>query len=121
VAKSHSQASAFRAALLVFRLFGHPLRLIVFQSLGRSPMTAGELAGGLPIKRSAVVQHLKLLQAAGLVEASADGRKRVYRVQSKALVPLAHWLKQQEDAAQAATARRGRVRRSERRRIPSRR
>jgi DNA-binding transcriptional ArsR family regulator len=66
----------------------------MFQRLARTPMTAGELAKGLPIRRSAVVQHLKLLQAARLVEARADGRRRLYQIRRRGLVPLADWLQQ---------------------------
>ncbi|MGH7022257.1 MAG: hypothetical protein ACREEB_01555 [Caulobacteraceae bacterium] len=46
----------------------------------------------MPIKRAAVVQNLKRLEAAQLVEATTDGRRRIYRVQSKGLAPLERWL-----------------------------
>jgi DNA-binding transcriptional ArsR family regulator len=77
----------------VLKLFGHPIRVIIFQRLARSPMTAGELAKGLPVSRTAVVQHLKLLEAARLVDACVEGRKRVYRAQRNGLAPLTQWLK----------------------------
>lgn len=93
MAKSHARAAQLRAAVAVFRLFGHPLRVIIFQRLARTPMTAGELARGLPIGRSAVVQHLKLLQAAHLVAASAHGRRRIYQIRARGLAPLADWLR----------------------------
>jgi predicted transcriptional regulator len=48
----------------------------------------------LPISRTAIVQHLKLLEAAGLVDASMHGRRRVYRVRSEGLEPLARWVGQ---------------------------
>jgi DNA-binding transcriptional ArsR family regulator len=75
-------------------LFGHPVRVIIFQRLARTPMTAGELALGLPISRTAVVQHLKLLETARLVNASPDGRKRIYSIRPEGLVPLDRWLRQ---------------------------
>jgi DNA-binding transcriptional ArsR family regulator len=92
MAKSHAQAASLRAVLRVFALFGHPIRVIMFQRLARTPMSAGELARGLPISRTAVVQHLKLLEAARLVDASFSGRRRVYRVLPKGLAPLTQWL-----------------------------
>jgi DNA-binding transcriptional ArsR family regulator len=76
----------------VFAIFGHPLRVVIFQRLARTPMTAGELARGLPITRTAVVQHLKRLQTARLVETCAAGRRRLYRVQPQGLAPLSRWL-----------------------------
>jgi DNA-binding transcriptional ArsR family regulator len=60
-------------------------------------MTAGELAYSLPISRTAVVHHLKLLEAARLVDASPDGRKRIYRIRPKGLVPLEQWVRQYLD------------------------
>ena len=94
MAKSHAHAAAFRSVLRLFALFGHPVRVVIFQRLARVPMTAGELARTLPISRTAVVQHLKLLEAARLVEASPDGRKRIYRVRPKGLAPLDRWVRQ---------------------------
>jgi DNA-binding transcriptional ArsR family regulator len=81
-----------REVLRVFALFGHPLRVVIFQRLARTPMTAGELARGLPISRTAIVQHLKLLETARLVQASFDGRRRIYRVCRSGLAPLEKWL-----------------------------
>jgi DNA-binding transcriptional ArsR family regulator len=78
----------------VFALFGCPLRVVIFQRLARTPMSAGALAQGLPVSRTAVVQHLKRLQAARLVAAAADGRRRVYRVRPQGLEPLSRWLRQ---------------------------
>ena len=92
MAKSHAHAALLRQVLQLFALFGLPIRVVIFQRLARAPGTAGELARHLPVSRTAIVQHLKLLQAAGLVEARADGRRRVYRVRGKGLVPLSQWL-----------------------------
>jgi predicted transcriptional regulator len=55
-------------------------------------MTAGELARGLPISRTAIVQHLKLFERASLVQATLDGRRRIYRVCLTGLAPLKNWL-----------------------------
>jgi DNA-binding transcriptional ArsR family regulator len=93
MAKSHAHAAAFRAVSRTFELFGHPLRLVIFQRLARAPMTAGELARSLPVTRTAIVQHLKLLEAAHLIDASYQGRRRIYQIQPKGLAPLRLWLK----------------------------
>jgi len=97
MAKSHAHGAAFRSLLRLFALFGHPVRVVIFQRLSRTPMTASELAQSLPISRTAVVQHLKLLEAARLVDASPSGRKRVYRIRPKGLVPLDQWVRQHLD------------------------
>jgi len=92
MAKARTNAAAHRAVLRVFGLFGHPIRVTLFQRLAASPMTAGELAKGLPISRSAVVQHLKRLEAARLVDASFEGHRRIYRVLPAGLEPLQRWM-----------------------------
>ena len=92
MAKSHANSNALREVLRVFALFGHPLRVVIFQRLATTPSTAGELARGLPISRTAIVQHLRLLENAKLVQGSFDGRRRIYRVCLAGLVPLKSWL-----------------------------
>lgn len=77
----------------MFALFGHPMRVVIFQRLARAPMTAGELAQGLPVSRTAVVQHLKLLQAAHLVNPRPEGRARIYQIDPTGLTPLVQWVK----------------------------
>jgi|SRR5581483_8549121 len=97
MAKSHLSATDFRAVLRVFALFGHPVRVVIFQRLARSPMTAGDLAQTLPVSRTAVVQHLKRLQTAQLVESSSEGRRRIYHIDRRGLAPLMRWLKRHLD------------------------
>src|SRR5262249_51951807 len=104
-AKSHAHGAAFRSVLRLFALFGHPVRVVIFQRLARAPMTAGELAQSLSISRTAIVQHLKLLEAPRLVDASPSGRKRVYRIRPKGLLPLDQWVRQHLDDAVPADHR----------------
>ena len=79
-------------AIPLFKSFGVPLRVVIFQRLTRRPSTAGELARELPVSRAAVVQHLTVLRRLGLVTATADGRRRVYRTTPEGLAPLRAWL-----------------------------
>jgi DNA-binding transcriptional ArsR family regulator len=51
-------------------------------------MPVGQLAAGLPVSRSAVSQHLKILKDAGLVEDVAEGTRRIYRLNPAALAAL---------------------------------
>jgi len=92
MAKSHSSAAQLRQVLRLFALFGHPIRVVIFQRIARVPASAGELAHGLPVSLTAVVQHLKQMESAGLVQATAQGRKRIYRVRPEGLAPLTRWL-----------------------------
>lgn len=51
-------------------------------------MTVGELAEQQPVSRPAVSQHLKVLEAAGLVNVEARGTRRYYSVRREGLEQL---------------------------------
>ncbi len=63
-------------------------RRVIVSSLAERPQAVGELAATLPISRSAVSQHLKVLKDAGLVSEQARGTRRIYRVNPAALLAL---------------------------------
>ena len=63
-------------------------RLAIVARLADGPQAVGKLAAGLPVSRSAVSQHLKILKAAGLVEDVAAGTRRIYRLNPAALGAL---------------------------------
>jgi DNA-binding transcriptional ArsR family regulator len=63
-------------------------RRAIVDCLADGPRAVGELAAGLPVSRSAVSQHLKILKDAGLVEDSAAGTRRIYRLNPVALAAL---------------------------------
>ncbi|MEU0430210.1 metalloregulator ArsR/SmtB family transcription factor [Streptomyces sp. NPDC006290] len=54
--------------------------------------TATTLAERLPVSRQAVVKHLAVLDAAGLVSGSRVGREVRYAVRSAALDAAARWM-----------------------------
>jgi DNA-binding transcriptional ArsR family regulator len=72
---------------------GDPVRRVIFQRLARAASNVTSLAKGLPVTRSAVSRHLKVLKDAGLVEAVADGRSQVYSLSRGGLGPLAAWIR----------------------------
>ena len=51
-------------------------------------MPVGELATHLPVSRSAVSQHLKVLKDAGLVSERAAGTRRIYHLNEVAVIAL---------------------------------
>ncbi|WP_329499247.1 metalloregulator ArsR/SmtB family transcription factor [Kitasatospora herbaricolor] len=58
----------------------------------RGEVTATTLAGSLPVTRQAVVKHLGVLDAAGLVSGVRVGREVRYSVQPAALDATARWM-----------------------------
>ena len=59
---------------------GDGTRRAIVASLAEGPRAVGELAAGLPVSRSAVSQHLKVLKDAGLVVDRPDGTRRLYQL-----------------------------------------
>jgi DNA-binding transcriptional ArsR family regulator len=58
----------------------------------RGAASATELAADLPVTRQAVVKHLAVLDAAGLVTGRRAGREVRYEVRSAALDATARWM-----------------------------
>jgi DNA-binding transcriptional ArsR family regulator len=67
---------------------GDPTRRAIFERLAVSSAAVGELADALPISRSAVSQHLKILKDIGLVSDRAEGVRRIYTVDPEALAAI---------------------------------
>ena len=67
---------------------GDPTRRAIFERLAEAPCAVVELAGGLPVSRPAVSQHLKVLKQAGLVVDDPAGNRRVYRLNPDGLATL---------------------------------
>ena len=62
-------------------------RRAIVSRLAEQPRAVGQLAAELPVSRSAVSQHLKVLDA-GLVSERAVGTRRVYRLNPTAVAAL---------------------------------
>jgi len=69
-----------------------PTRRAVFERVARGAAAVGAIAEELPVSRPAVSQHLKVLKEAGLVTDSADGTRRIYRIDPRGLGALREWL-----------------------------
>jgi DNA-binding transcriptional ArsR family regulator len=63
-------------------------RRAIVGRLADGPRAVGQLAAGLPVSRSAVSQHLKVLKEAGLVSERAAGTRRLDRLNPAAVAAL---------------------------------
>jgi DNA-binding transcriptional ArsR family regulator len=63
-------------------------RRAIVDRLAAGPQAVGQLAAQLPVTRSAVSQHLKILKNAGLVSEHAAGTRRIYRLNPMAVAAL---------------------------------
>ena len=66
-------------------LLGDPSRRAIIERLSGGPCTVSDLAGGMPISRPAVSQHLKVLRDAGVVLDEQQGRNRIYSIDAQRL------------------------------------
>ena len=73
-------------------LLGDPTRRAIFELLARRPSSVGELAQHLPVSRPAVSQHLRVLKDGGLVVSSAEGTRRIYRLNPDGVTALRTYL-----------------------------
>ena len=77
---------------LTFQALSVAARREMVARLASGPLTVSELAGPLPMSLPAVLQHLAVLEAAGLVASRKAGRVRTVRLDQAALNQAEHWL-----------------------------
>ena len=77
---------------LVFHALADPARRGMVERLSRGPATVSELAAPLPMSLPAVVQHLHVLEASGLVRSHKQGRVRTCRIEPTALSDAERWI-----------------------------
>lgn len=77
---------------LTFHALGDPARRRMVERLCRGPASVSELAQPLDMTLSAVVQHLGVLEASGLVRSEKVGRVRTCLVETAALGTAERWI-----------------------------
>jgi DNA-binding transcriptional ArsR family regulator len=81
----------------LFQALADPTRRVMVQRLTRGPASVSELAEPLAMSLPAVIQHLQILEASGLVSSAKEGRVRTCRVEPKALRTAEQWLASQRE------------------------
>jgi DNA-binding transcriptional ArsR family regulator len=77
---------------VVFHALSDPTRRRIVEQLSQGPASVSALAAPLPMSMPAVVQHLQVLQASGLVESEKVGRVRTCRLVVKRLDTVQDWI-----------------------------
>jgi len=75
-----------------FQALADPTRRTIVERLTRSPVSVSELARPLAMSLPAVMQHLAVLEASGLVRSEKRGRVRTCRVNPEALSLAERWI-----------------------------
>jgi DNA-binding transcriptional ArsR family regulator len=76
----------------VFQALADPSRRVMVERLTRGPASVSELAEPLPMSLQAVVQHLQVLEASGLVHTEKVGRVRTCRIEAQTLRTAEQWI-----------------------------
>ena len=76
----------------VFHALGDPTRRAIIERLSRGPLPTSHLAAPLAITLTAVVQHLQVLEASGLVRTEKAGRVRTCRLETAGLSAAESWI-----------------------------
>ena len=76
----------------LFHALADPARRAMVERLSRGPAPVSELARPLPMSLPAAMQHLGVLEAAGLVRSAKVGRVRTCTIEATALSQAERWI-----------------------------
>ena len=79
---------------LAFQALADPARRGMLERLTLGPASVSELARPFDMSLSAIVQHLKVLEAGGLVRTEKVGRVRTCQIEPAALSAAEQWINQ---------------------------
>jgi DNA-binding transcriptional ArsR family regulator len=80
-----------------FQALSDPVRRGILARLSRGPASVSELARPLPMSLPAVLQHLRSLEASGLVSSAKKGRVRTVSVEPEVLASAESWLSRRRE------------------------
>ena len=82
----------------VFNAIAEARRRDILDTLVAGEKAVGEIVDDLSMSQPQVSKHLRVLSEVGLVSCRAEGRRRLYRLESAHLRPLHEWLAKYEQA-----------------------
>lgn len=92
---------------MAFQALGDPTRRAMVERLSRGPASVSELAAPFAMSMSGVVQHLRILESAGLVVSEKVGRVRTCRVEPAALTAAERWINDRRRSVERSLDRLG--------------
>ncbi len=79
-----------------FNAVAEPRRRQILDLLAEGERPVNDLVGLLGMSQPLVSKHLRVLREVGAVEVRDEGRRRVYRLNGRALKPIHDWVKDYE-------------------------
>jgi DNA-binding transcriptional ArsR family regulator len=92
----------------MFHALADSSRRQMVERLARGPASVSELAQPFDMALPSLMQHLGVLEAAGIVTSTKLGRVRTYQLATEALYPAAEWISRQRLPAERRLDRLGR-------------
>lgn len=80
---------------ILFTALGEPTRRDILARLARGPASVSELHAGHSMALPSFLDHVRKLEAAGLIATHKQGRSRMCEMKGEALVPAVDWLEEQ--------------------------
>jgi len=77
-----------------FAALAHPTRRAIVRTLSKGPLTVTEVAAPHQISLAAVSKHLDVLEGAGLVRRTREGRVQRCSLMAEPLAETARWVEQ---------------------------
>jgi DNA-binding transcriptional ArsR family regulator len=78
-----------------FLALAHPVRRAIVARLANGPAPIGEAARGLELSKPAISKHVRVLEDAGLVRRTVEGRRHRLRLERAGLERTSGWLDRQ--------------------------
>jgi DNA-binding transcriptional ArsR family regulator len=93
----------------VFHALADPGRRLMLERLGQGPASVSELGKSLPMTLAAVVQHVQVLEASGLVRTQKLGRTRMCRLHLATLRSAERWISERRTFVERRLDRLGQI------------
>lgn len=83
-------------ANLVLSALGDGTRRAIIDLVAQSPASVSDLANALSVTKTAIGQHVTLLEACHLVSSTKIGRVRICRIDQRGLNAVRRWIEARE-------------------------
>jgi DNA-binding transcriptional ArsR family regulator len=78
-----------------FKALAHPIRRGIVERLATGPATVGDATVGFGVSKPAITRHVKVLEEAGVVVRTVEGRTHRLGLDLSALTEAADWMDHQ--------------------------
>jgi len=79
----------------IFAALADPTRRRIVERLARKPLTIGEIASEFPISQPAISKHVRVLEEAGLLHRTIEGRVHYCTISPQAMHEVSAWIDRQ--------------------------